>query len=68
MAARLVQFFDGIATVPRIGVQIGVNKSPEGKVVDEGQVVDVTKIDGNIPNDMLSFVNNWDTNLAAALK
>jgi 2-keto-4-pentenoate hydratase/2-oxohepta-3-ene-1,7-dioic acid hydratase in catechol pathway len=58
MAARLVQFQTVDKGERRIGVELG----------NGGNVVDITKIDASIPNDMRTFIESWDVNLAAALR
>lgn len=54
---RLVQF-ETTDSAQRVGVQLG----------DEGSVVDVCASEPNLPRDMRSFLQNWDSNLRLAAK
>ena len=53
---RLVQF--EVGSRQRVGVELE----------DGGSVVDVTAIDPNIPRDMRSFLERWDTSLTLAAR
>lgn len=58
MAVRLVQFQGASDDSQRVGVELE----------NGGNVVDITSIDGAIPSDMRSFLENWDSNLAATFR
>ena len=53
---RLVQF--AVGSRRRVGVELG----------DGGSVVDVTCVYPNIPRDMRSFLEQWDTSLTLAAR
>lgn len=55
---RLVQF-EGVENAElRVGVELG----------NGGAVVDITNVDATIPKDMRTFLQSWESNLAAALR
>lgn len=56
MALRLVQFASKNGGERRMGVELQ----------NGGSVVDLSSADVNIPKDMRSFLEAWDTNIAAA--
>lgn len=55
---RLVQFCERGGACGRVGVELG----------NGGSVVDVTRVDPSIPNDMRSFLQQWESSAPAALK
>ena len=55
---RLVQFCERGGVSGRVGVELGSG----------GSVVDVTRVDPSIPTDMRSFLQQWESSTAAALR
>ena len=53
---RLVQFVSKSGGERRIGVELE----------NAGSVVDISAVDSNIPRDMRSFLESWETSTAAA--